>query len=226
MLPWIKRRCIWIPCLWARCTHCQSCLYVCKTSLSSLSKPAPLDSRLCGLRAQDAALRLWKLANIPISVKNAKHVPCSLPTIHPRRLLAWPYTLLPFWRELVLSIYSVFLDYNDYAGETMCAEWKMVGFRRTSSMVNYRLHPTCRSPQVPLHGRIRKGLKGTQHTRYIRKTGNNWHWSELPGALFYKTDEYIQFKRTSQTAIVAELIVGHDGKDRGERGREKCDLKG
>jgi len=34
----------------------------------------------------------------------------------------------------------------------------------------------------------------------------------LPGAPFSKTDEHIRSKRTSQTAIVAELIVGHDRK--------------
>jgi len=34
----------------------------------------------------------------------------------------------------------------------------------------------------------------------------------LPGAPFYKTDEHVRSKRTSQTAIVAELTVGHDGK--------------
>jgi len=39
----------------------------------------------------------------------------------------------------------------------------------------------------------------------------------LPGASFYKTDEHIRFKLTSQTAIVAELIVENDGK----RHREK-----
>jgi len=38
----------------------------------------------------------------------------------------------------------------------------------------------------------------------------------IPGAPFYKTDERIRSKRakycTSQSAIAAELIVGHDGK--------------
>ena len=62
--------CIWISRLWARGTHWRSCLYFWKTSLSSLGKPAPLDSRqdscLCGLRAQHAALRLWNLVNIPM----------------------------------------------------------------------------------------------------------------------------------------------------------------
>jgi len=46
----------------------------------------------------------------------------------------------------------------------------------------------------------------------VLRNGNSWHWSVLPGAPFYKTNEHIQFKCTSQTAIVAELIVGHDGK--------------
>ena len=43
------------------------------------------------------------------------------------------------------------------------------------------------------------------------KAGNNWHWIVLPGVPFYKTDEHIRSKRTSQTAIAAELIVGNDG---------------
>jgi len=38
------------------------------------------------------------------------------------------------------------------------------------------------------------------------------------------TDEHIRSKRTSQTAIVAELIVGHDGK--GHRDVSTCKLSG
>jgi len=44
------------------------------------------------------------------------------------------YQILQLWRELVLPIYSLSLEYIDYAGVAMCAEWKMVSFRRTSCM--------------------------------------------------------------------------------------------
>jgi len=53
--------------------HWQSCLYIWKTLLSSLDKPAPLDSHqhshLCGLLAEHAVLWLWNLANVPIPGK-------------------------------------------------------------------------------------------------------------------------------------------------------------
>ena len=126
LLPWIKRHCIWIPRFWARCTHWQSCLYVWKTSLSILGKLSSLDSRqdscLCGLRAQHAALRLWNLANIPIRKKGST---CSIfAAYNPSSVTLGMtvYQILQLWRELVLPIYSLSLEYIDYAGVAMCAE--------------------------------------------------------------------------------------------------------
>jgi len=51
------------------------------------------------------------------------------------------YQILQLWRELLLPIYSLSLEYIDYAGVAMCAEWKMIGFRRTSCVGNYPLLP-------------------------------------------------------------------------------------
>jgi len=51
------------------------------------------------------------------------------------------YQILQLWGELVLPIYSPSLEYIAYAGVAMCAEWKMIGFRRTSCMGNYPLLP-------------------------------------------------------------------------------------
>jgi len=51
------------------------------------------------------------------------------------------YHILQLWREPVLPICSPSFEYIDYAGVAMCAEWKMVGFRRTSCMGNYPVLP-------------------------------------------------------------------------------------
>ena len=51
------------------------------------------------------------------------------------------YQMQQLWRELALPTYSLSVEYIDYAGVAMCAEWKMVGFRRTSCMGNYPLPP-------------------------------------------------------------------------------------
>ena len=69
--------------------------------------------------------------------------------------------------------------------------------------------------------RYKDALNGTQHT----VNTENWeHFtgagSVFPGAPFYETDEHMPSKRISQTAIVAELIVGHDGKGHREIERD------
>jgi len=42
------------------------------------------------------------------------------------------YQILPYWRELVLQIYSLSLEYIDSVAVVLCTEWKIFGFRRTS----------------------------------------------------------------------------------------------
>jgi len=114
-------------------------------SLSGLAKPAPLDSCqdscLCYLRAQHAALRLWNQANIPIPGEKAQRVPFSLPTIHPGRHLARPYTkycATIMERTGAPDIFSLLRIYRlRWSGHV--SEWKMVGFRRISCMGNYPL---------------------------------------------------------------------------------------
>ena len=64
-------------------------------------------------------------------------------------------------------------------------------------------------PKLRYRDVLKRGLKALNINT---ENWEHWHWSVLPGAPLCKTDEHIRFKRTSQTAMVAELIVGHDGK--------------
>jgi len=51
------------------------------------------------------------------------------------------YLIPPFLGKLVLPIYAFSLEYIDSVEVAMCAERKLVDFRRTSSMGNYLLLP-------------------------------------------------------------------------------------
>jgi len=71
------------------------------------------------------------------------------------------YQILPFWREFAPDIFSLHL--SNFVGMVMCAEWKMVGFRRTSSMGNYPLLLDLSVAAISFSRRYLKKFKGTQH---------------------------------------------------------------
>ena len=97
--------------------------------------------------------------------------------------------MLPFRRELVLQINFISFEYIDYIGGPCLqnARWSTSeGHRLWAAILHCASRPVGR-PKLRYKYPLKRDLKAL-----IRKTGNNWHWSVLPGALSYKTDERIQ----------------------------------
>ena len=68
------------------------------------------------------------------------------------------------WRELLLPIYYLSLEYIDYAGVAMCIQnGRWSASEGHLVWATTLCSPTCRSPQTPLQGRTKKRFKGTQH---------------------------------------------------------------
>jgi len=74
-----------------------------------------------------------------------------------------PNTVLQLWRELVLPIYSLSLEYIDYAGVAMCQNGRWSASEGYLVWATTLCSTTCRSPQTPLQGLSKTRFKGTQH---------------------------------------------------------------
>jgi len=95
----------------------------------------------------------------------ARRVPFLLPAIHPRCVLAWPYTKYYNYGENWCSRYNL-----SPKNISTTLEWPCVQNGRWSASEGYlvswattRWSSTCRSSQTPLQGRTKRRFKGTQY---------------------------------------------------------------